>query len=101
MDDLDLLDAHLCHGVVTRTFSAARSRVTPLESYPGDKRSSAEQLGHDEHGESKTSGRLALIADRHAARRGRRFAVKVIGRAIGFHLVSLKVGATRPRTFGT
>jgi hypothetical protein len=37
---------------------------------------------------------LALIADRRIASRGRRFAVKVIGRAIGFHLVSLKVGAT-------
>jgi hypothetical protein len=76
--------------VVAGTFSAARSRMTPLESYPGNKRSGAEQLGHDEHGESKTSGRLALIADRQTARRGRRFAAKVIGRVIGSHVGSLK-----------
>ena len=61
-----------------------RARVTPLESYPGNKRSGAEQLGHDEHSESKTSGRLALIAGRHTAGRGSRFAVTVIGRASGF-----------------
>jgi hypothetical protein len=79
-----------CHGVVTGTLSAARSRVTPLESYPGNKRSGAEKFGHDEHGESKTSGRLALIVGRRTARRGRWLAVTVIGPAIGFHLVSLQ-----------
>jgi hypothetical protein len=33
-----------------------------LEHQPGDKRSSAEQLGDDEHGEGETAGPLALVA---------------------------------------
>jgi hypothetical protein len=95
MDDLGLMDSAFVVTVLSRrTFSAACSRANPLESYPGNKRSGAEELGHDEQGESKTPGRLALIADRHIARTRRRLAVKVIGRAIGFHLVSLHVGAT-------
>jgi hypothetical protein len=92
MDDLDVVDSAL----LSRRCHAGRSvaRATPLESYPGNKRSGAEELGHDEQGESKLPGRLALIADRDIAWTRRRSAVKVIGRAIGFHLVSLHVGAT-------
>jgi hypothetical protein len=51
-----------------------------------DKRSGAEQLGHDEQGERETAGR--------------RFAVTVLGLGFGFHLVSVQqvvatLGVTR------
>ena len=88
MDDLDLMDSAFVVMVLSRGRSPLRARVTPLESYPGNKRSGAEQFGHDEHGESKTSDRLALIAGRHTPRRGRRFAVTVrSGHRFSSHLL--------------
>jgi hypothetical protein len=57
-----------------------------LENEPRDKRSGAEQLGHDEQGDTETAGR--------------RFAVTVVGLGFGFHSVSVQevvatLGVTR------
>jgi hypothetical protein len=74
--------------IVCRVLDEQWSVAGPLhiENYQRYKRSGAEQLGHDEQGETETGGR--------------RFAVTVVGLGFGFHLVSVQevvatLGVTR------